>query len=171
MFFILCIQCNNLEDVFNFLYKKGITCTNHLLTGSPASTVLSYLVNHRLFDTLYEYASKNSIIMSVYIDDIVFSSNTRIPNSFRKKVLHLIKMYDFNPSKDKTKYYTQTQPKLVTGVILSNHELKVPNKLRRKAIQSYANHSPGDVRSIQVAKGVLNSARQIEPEIFPSFSL
>lgn len=80
-------------------------------------------------------------------------------------------MYDFNPSKDKTKYYTQTQPKLVTGVILSNHELKVPNKLRRKAIQSYANHSPGDVRSIQVAKGVLNSARQIEPEIFPSFSL
>jgi hypothetical protein len=158
----------NIEECFEFLDCKGITCTNHLLTGSPASTILSYLVNYQLFETLFENAKKLSINMTVYIDDLSFSSKSKIPHYFRKNTLHLLRKNGFTPSMKKTKYYGETNAKLVTGVVISKNEMKVPNKLRRKILDSYADYSANDIKSAQIAKGVLNSARQIEPNIFPT---
>lgn len=163
-------QVHDLNAVFNFLQEKDISCTNHLLTGSPASTILSYLVNYKMFDSLFAYAEKNYAKMTVYIDDLTFSSENKIPYYFRKKVLHILSINGFCPAKHKTKYCGSNIAKLVTGVILDKYEMKVPNKLRRKVLDSYNEYKKDNknFKVAQSAKGVLNSARHIESEIFPS---
>lgn len=161
----------NLHKVYSFLENKGIACTNHLITGSSASTILSYLVNHEMFNLLNTYSREHGIVMSVYVDDLTFSSEKRIPYYFRKKILHIITRNGFIPAKKKTQYCDTHIPKLVTGVILDQHQVKVPNKLRKKAISLYVEQKINcrDIKLKQSAQGVLNAARQIESDIFPSF--
>ena len=81
----------NLADVYDFLANKGINCYNHLISGAPTSQILSYLVNHKMFDELQSLSEKNNMTMTVYVDDVVFSSKCKISSEFRKSVLALIK--------------------------------------------------------------------------------
>jgi len=64
----------DIESVESFLISKKIRTPNHLISGSPASQILSYLVNHKMFDELQSLCDKNDISMSIYVDDITFSS-------------------------------------------------------------------------------------------------
>lgn len=43
------------EPIEQFLLSKGIKTTNHLISGSPASQILSYLANHNMFDELQNF--------------------------------------------------------------------------------------------------------------------
>lgn len=42
-----------LTEVYDFLGQKGVHCYNHLISGAPTSQILSYLVNHKMFDELH----------------------------------------------------------------------------------------------------------------------
>lgn len=48
----------NLADVYDFLANKGVNCYNHLISGAPTSQILSYLVNHKMFDELQLLSEK-----------------------------------------------------------------------------------------------------------------
>ena len=65
--------CNikNKQLVEQFLLDKGIKTTNHLISGSPTSQILSYLVNFTMFDDLQAFCNKTNITMSIYVDDIL----------------------------------------------------------------------------------------------------
>ena len=123
----------NLADVYDFLASKGVNCYNHLISGAPTSQILSYLVNHKMFDELQLLSEKNNMTMTVYVDDVVFSSKCKISSEFRKSVLALIKKYDYQISRKKVKGYSKTYPKLVTGVIIdSEGKATIKNSLRKK---------------------------------------
>ena len=45
-------QAKDLDEIYNFLKAKGVSCTNHLISGAPTSQIMSYLVNHQMFDEM-----------------------------------------------------------------------------------------------------------------------
>lgn len=155
----------NDKDVEYFVKYKNIRQNHHLCTGSPASPLLSYLSNRKMFDELKTIADNNNYVFTVYVDDVFFSSLKPIPNAIQKKIIKTITKYGYNISKNKVTYYKPQEYKKVTGVIISpENKLLVPNKLKRKIITSFSNGQYAV--SQQSMQGMLFAARKIEDNIF-----
>ena len=77
---------DNPQKVNAFLKDKGINTRNHLISGSPASQLLSYLVNQDMFDQLHALSKRNGITMSIYVDDITFSAENYISARFKTMI-------------------------------------------------------------------------------------
>jgi hypothetical protein len=166
-------RCNNanLPEVEEFLAKKGIRTTNHLISGSPASPILSFLVNLDMFDELYTLSVHHSMTMTVYMDDITFSSDNRISNRLINGIHNIISKYNYVISSDKAKMYTKSYPKEITGTIIDKTgNLVIPNRLRYKIIQDFKKlrANPYNETLRQQLHGRVSSARQIVPSAFPS---
>lgn len=162
---------NSLLEVYDFLANKGVKCYNHLISGAPTSQILSYLVNHKMFDELQSLSDKNNITMTVYVDDVVFSSEHKISSEFRQSVLSLIKKYNYQVSRKKVKGYSKTYPKLVTGVIIdSDGKATIKNTLRKKIIveYEYLRNNPADIKSRQRLRGLITAARQVDKSAYPN---
>lgn len=116
------------DDVYDFFECKHVSCKNHLISGAPTSQILSYLVNHNMFDEMQRLSDQSGIVMTVYVDDVTFSSENHISHKFKTKIYNIIKKYNYQISAHKVKTYTRSYPKLVTGVVIdSNGKLKVKN--------------------------------------------
>lgn len=166
-------QCNieDAESVENFLLSKKIKTPNHLISGSPASQILSYLVNYKMFDTLQEFCNKNELIMSVYVDDITFSSQHVISHNQKEVIYKIISKNLYRLSRNKIKYYTKRYPKLVTGaVISSNGNLKIRNSLSLNIIKEWKHFKQNqqDTQSKARLQGLIIAAHQSEPAKFQS---
>lgn len=160
-----------LLEVYDFLAAKGVKCYNHLISGSPTSQILSYLVNHKMFDELQALSDKNNVIMTVYVDDVVFSSEHKISSEFRKSVLALIQKYNYQVSRKKVKGYSRAYPKLVTGVIINSEgKATVKNSLRKKIVAEYEylRNNPTDKKSRQRLRGLVTAARQVDKSAYPN---
>lgn len=160
------------EPIEQFLLSKGIKTTNHLISGSPASQILSYLVNHNMFDELQNFCDRNDIIMSIYVDDITFSSQYKISHKHKEIIYNIISKYLYKLSRSKVKYYTTNYPKSVTGtVILPNGKLIIPNSLSHKVINELRNYNnnPQDEHSRKRLQGLIVAAQQTEPMKFENF--
>lgn len=161
----------NLSEVYDFLASKGVRCYNHLISGAPTSQILSYLVNHKMFDELQALSDKNEVIMTVYVDDVVFSSEHKISAEFRKSVLSLIRKYNYQVSRKKVKGYSRAYPKLVTGVIINSEgKATVKNSLRKKIIveYEYLRNNPADKESRQRLRGLVTAAKQVDKSAYPN---
>lgn len=160
-----------LTEVFDFLEKKNVKCFNHLISGAPTSQILSYLVNHKMFDELQELANKFGATMSVYVDDVVFSSEHQISSYFRKSVLKVVQKYNYQISQKKVKGYSKAYPKLVTGVIIDKDgKATIKNSLRRKIKEQYDSlcDNPADKKSRQRLRGLVSAARQMDKSAYPN---
>lgn len=122
------VQCDikDIQGVESFFMLKNLKISNHLATGAPTSQILSYLVNKSMFDELYELSIKNNVIMTVYVDDVTFSSTNKISYDFKNIVTRIITKYHYMISKSKVKSYSKQYPKLVTGVVLDKNGNPVP---------------------------------------------
>lgn len=159
----------NQESVEQFLMMKGIKTTNHLISGAPTSQILSYLVNHNMFDELQTFCDKNTITMSIYVDDITFSAQNKISHKHKEIIYNIISKYSYKLSKNKVKYYTNGYPKLVTGTIITpNSKLIIPNSLSHKVIKELRNYknNPQDERSRKRLQGLIVAAQQTEATKF-----
>lgn len=164
-------KATNPDDVYSFLTTKGVICKNHLISGAPTSQIMSYLVNHRMFDEMQAIADENNAVMTIYVDDVTFSSEYRISQQFTSRIINVVKKYGYKISKSKVKKYTKLYPKLVTGVIIdSTGQPTVKNSMRLKIINEYKNllNNPEDNKSRQRLKGLLTAARQVNPHAFPT---
>lgn len=105
-----------------------------LVTGSPLSQTFSFLINRRMFDKLNEVASTYKITMSVYVDDISFSSNATIPFSFISAVYSIVKSHGYEISRGKGKYYRgrKGMKAEVTGVKITKYGLFITDKRKEK---------------------------------------
>ena len=160
-----------LTEVYDFLGQKGVHCYNHLISGAPTSQILSYLVNHKMFDELHTLSAKNDMVMTVYVDDMVFSSEHNISSEFRKTVLSLIRKYNYQVSRKKVKGYSRTYPKLVTGVIINSEgKATVKNSLRKKIMfeHKYLRNNPTDKNCRQRLRGLVTAARQVDKSAYPN---
>lgn len=161
----------NPKEVYDFLDSKNVNCFNHLISGDPTSQILSYLVNHRMFDEMQTLSEKNNVKMSIYVDDITFSCERRINSAFKNNVFAIIAKYGYHVSKHKVKSYGKRSPKLVTGVVIdAQGNLQIKNSLRKKIVTEYEHlrNCPEDTKARERIIGLINSARQVEKGVFPS---
>ena len=159
------------NDVYLFLSSKKVTTHNHLISGSPTSQLLSYLVNHQMFDEIQEICDRNGIFMTIYVDDITFSSEHWISHNFTEQIYRIIKKYKYNISRSKVKKCTKSYPKLVTGVIIdADGNAVVKNAMRLKIINEYnlLLQNPDDIKCRQRLRGLLCAARQVNSNVFPT---
>lgn len=164
-------NAKNIDEIRSFLKDKGVSTYNHLISGAPTSQILSYLVNHQMFDEMQKLADDNRITMTVYVDDVTFSSENRISKDFRDKIISIIRKYNYQISRKKVKRYTKLYPKLITGVIIdSTGKTVLKNSMQQKIILAFeelkANPENADVR-IRL-KGLLIAARQVKKDAFPA---
>ena len=164
-------SAKNIDEIYEFLKGKNVSSYNHLISGAPTSQILSYLVNHRMFDEMQKFADDNGITMTVYVDDVTFSSENRISKDFRDKIVAIIRKYNYQISRNKVKRYTKLYPKLITGVIIdATGKTVLKNSMRQKVIITY-NELKNDPQNTDIRmrlKGLLIAARQVNKEAFPS---
>ena len=148
--------------VNEFIDDTHIKERNHLITGSPLSSIMSYFANVDMFEMINEIALKYNITMTVYVDDVVFSSNNKIPYFFRKNILNIISQNSYDVSLKKCKWYNEPENKKVTGVILDkNGKMQVPNKLMLKTHNYIQEVNDGDKTNIDKLQGCLVVANSI----------
>ncbi len=161
----------DIDDVYEFLRSKGVTCKKHLISGAPTSQIMSYLVNHSMFEEMQMLSNENNVTMTVYVDDVTFSSENYISYCFMKKIFVIVRKYGYKISKNKVKRYTKLYPKLVTGVVIdSSGRPTIKNSMRMKIISEYKNLKvhPEDDTSKNRLRGLLTAARQVDPDAFPN---
>ena len=159
------------KQVDDFLAMKGIKTRNHLISGSPASQLLSYLTNQDMFERLHCLSSSNGITMSVYVDDIMFSSTNHISTHFKDMVESIINSQHYRLSRKKAKAHTRYYPKKVTGTIINKQgELTISNSIRLKIINKchQLKANPKDTQCRRELRGLVEAARQVIPNAYPS---
>ncbi len=136
----LIINYNQSSDVATFISnlltvkQRKSNEQRALVTGSPLSQSFSFLINKPMFDKLNNLANENKIKMSVYVDDISFSTKATIPFEFIRSVHAILKSYDYDLSKGKGKYYRGGEGKNaeVTGVKITKYGFFITDKRKRK---------------------------------------
>lgn len=114
--------CNFFKNEFNLSYDiamiyavlsttKSDDGSYRLGQGLSQSATLAYLVNYKLFNYLYEESINNGIDMSIYVDDVIFSSYNPIPQSFINKLFGLIEQNDMKIKKSKVINYKKESTK------------------------------------------------------------
>lgn len=137
----------------------------HLSTGSPASMLLAYLCNKPMFDKIYKLINDKSMKFSIYADDITISSTKPIEYQIREKIVKIISSYGFSVSKNKSKYYTEKQSKIVTGVAIDRHgKVRTPNKLLLKAHSKICEYKRVnlEIKSWQSLRGTIGVSNMID---------
>lgn len=153
------------DEIKKFLDKKRITCRNHLITGSPASPILSYLVNRIMFQEIINYFETKGMSITIYVDDITVSSKVPIPKLDREWLIDRLIHEGYSVQRKKVVYYRLNDIKKVTGVIIKpDGSLEVPNRLRKKIHELSAQ---GDVNTEKLL-GCIYAAKQIRHNIYPN---
>ena len=118
----------------SFFLAKLCTYEDELPQGSPASPMLSNIVNLKLDARLSALAEKYEAAYSRYADDITFSGNGGI-----KKLIKLAgdiladEGYKINNNKTRVAYKHQRQE--VTGIIVNGEKLRISKKYKRELNQ------------------------------------
>lgn len=123
-------------DVASLLAK--LCCfENGLPTGSPLSPLLSLFANKPMFDELNSWAVKSGLLFTCYVDDLTFSGAV-LPRGLPDAVRRIATKNGHKLSEEKTRLFRRNQSKHVTGAVLRNGQLLVPNSRFRKARAIYA---------------------------------
>ncbi|UXR38012.1 reverse transcriptase family protein [Staphylococcus simulans] len=146
-------------------FKQGIP------TGSPTSQILAYFAYEDMFKNMHVLSKKYDYTMSLYVDDIVFSNNRfKDHKAFMRNIEIEALRYNHSLKASKTRSYnTLERGALITGVILKNAQLKIPNSLRHSTISSFSqlkNNAKISNSQIQSIKGKIHAARLIEQSHF-----
>ena len=163
---------NTTEDIAQTLADL-CSVNGHLPTGSPLSQSLSFFCNVNLFNEINRYCRARQVKVTIYVDDLTFSSNSPFKKDFFKGINRLFSKgstYQLH----KHRCYGENTAKPVTGVILKNNNSLVPNKQRWKIkteidkqgyMLSIHSSKPEKVEKyFQSIIGRLYSAGQISPK-------
>ena len=107
------------------------TFNGHVPTGSALSQNLAFFCNIHLFNQIAQYCQKRKINFSLYVDDLTFSAEYKLNKDFTNRIIHIFKK-NSDYALHKIQVYNEKTPKLVTGVIIKDNQLLVPNRLRAK---------------------------------------
>lgn len=151
------------KDIDGFIKEKGIRHINHLPSGSPISSILSYLANIDMFNELEVLTKRNNCIVSFYVDDIIFSSKNKISESIVKYAERIITKYGQIVNIKKTKSYITNDYKKITGCVIYNHELLIPNKTKYK-IAKLLKQEEYTIKEINSILGLINNAHLFNKE-------
>lgn len=157
-----------LSDIVMFHERNG-KVKNYLPTGAPSSQAIAYWTYHKMFANIYNLANSRGITMSLYVDDLTFSSNKTIPNDFLNILKEKLAVFGLTLKESKIKRYGAGAYKSVTGCIITpDNKVKIPNRIRNKILTLMGKDKIENIEFDRLEKlfGSLNSARQIESNFF-----
>lgn len=162
-FFQTVMQCRG--DVAGLL---GDLCTfeGHLPTGSPLSPILAYYSYHDMWAEIAAFCASKGYTLTVYVDDVTISG-TKVPIADVWQVRRMIHRTGLRYHK--LKHYVD-KPAEVTGVIVRDGRVVVPNRQRLKQRQlALALQGPGndDPRLRVRLTGITGQIRQIDRQNGP----
>ena len=147
------------RKVKTFIEEKGYR-KNHLITGAPCSSVLSFLVNERMFNAIAEAGRKKGMSLSVYVDDITFSSKQIIPFVFEQKIIRILHRNGYEYSKGKTFRNKKKGKVKILGVFVSNGKMTPQNRIN-KELKELSRDKNASVRDLKRKEGLENYTKQI----------
>lgn len=147
------------------------TYKNKLTTGSPTSSYLSLLVYEEMFIDINKLLNEDKLIMTLYIDDLTLSGTKEIQDvsSLLGSINKILRIYGHQLNNKKTAYKSLNDYPIITSIAISpSGEMRVGNKLRHKIITDIKelNKYPDDKSIRNTLRGRINSAQQIEKDIF-----
>lgn len=121
------------EKIYAFFYEKCkcsariskiLTELSHyqgvLPTGSPISMVLAFWSHIDMFTEIEKISKKFNVTMSVYVDDITFSTNNNSLNDlFLSTVRKIVERHGMRINSRKIRFYDEHDTKLITGVAIN----------------------------------------------------
>jgi RNA-directed DNA polymerase len=137
------IKINRIISIFQNLgypnkisyYLAKLCCKNNSIPqGSPTSPFLSNIIAKRLDNRLFTLSKLNNINYTRYADDLAFSGDYihyNIINFINKILIE----EGFKPNLDKTKLIIGKGKKILTGLSISNNNITIPRKNKRKLRQ------------------------------------
>lgn len=105
--------------------------------GLPSSPLLAFLCNSSFFDYLNEICLKKNIKMTIYVDDIVFSSFSPIPQDFINRLFVLFKKNGLSINRKKVARVKNDGVKKITGGYVTQNEVRVKNSKREEIYVIY----------------------------------
>lgn len=154
------------SHVYNFFAEKllcepdvaviltKLTCyQNGLPTGSPLSPLLSLYANSSMFEELNQLAVAHSLTFTCYVDDLTFSGNS-LPKGLAVLVSNIVKKHGHQLADTKTRFFRQGQSKHVTGCVLIENAISVPNIRFKKAraIATAIDNAPNAAEKLSLHK-------------------
>jgi len=161
-FFLDRMLCSG--DVAGILTKL-LTVDGHLPTGSSSSPILSFFAYEDMFDALAKLAASKGCVMTVYVDDVVFTGigATRGLLYTARKIFSSYRLHGH-----KTKVFRPGQPRIITGVAVTKEGMKLPNKRQKGIAEDFAvfDALPNGREKLMIARrltGRLFEASQVDP--------
>lgn len=183
----LIVDYNQSADVASFISnlitikQRKTNGLRALVTGSPLSQSFAFYINKVMFDKLNNLAKEYNIRMSIYVDDISFSTKATIPFEFISSVHAILKSHDYDLSKGKGKYYRGekgTNAEL-TGVKITKYGLfitdkrkdKIRNKIDQLKVKADTTLFKSIISSIVQAKLVNSKYDKYERLLYKHFNM
>lgn len=116
-------------------YLASLCCLNGCLPqGACTSPTLSNIIAKRLDARLMGMCERFDVNYTRYADDLTFSSDN-LPARFIDYVIEIAEDEKFQVNSEKTKLLGKNSQKIITGISISQGEIKVPRKYKRSVRQ------------------------------------
>lgn len=115
------------------LLSSILTFKDHIPTGSPVSSYLAFWSYYSCFEEVYRLSSAKGFEMTLYVDDMTFSSYKKPNRWFLETITNILNRYGLSVNLNKTRISKPSEDKEVTGVKLDPIGImSPPEKLLRK---------------------------------------
>ncbi|WP_430787232.1 reverse transcriptase family protein [Virgibacillus flavescens] len=111
--------------------------SRHLPQGYSTSPLLSFFSYYDMFFGLKTVANRNNIKFTCYYDDLTFSSRSFISKKFRSHVISIVNSFKLSVNTRKSRLLHNRRGIGVTGTVIKNNRLYVPNQLQLKTVKVY----------------------------------
>ncbi|MEO0841896.1 MAG: hypothetical protein AAF063_23710 [Cyanobacteria bacterium J06643_5] len=122
------MKCSN--DVAATL-NKLLTFQGSLPTGSPSSPILSYFSHIDMWESIYKIVKNANCNLTVYMDDVTISGDCA-PDKLIRQIKQQFYRCGLRSNEKKEKCYVGKKSSEVTGIILKEGNLKIPNRQHKK---------------------------------------
>lgn len=146
-----------------------LTIDGHLPTGAPSSPLLTFWSYRIVFDKIYFFAKNLGIKMTIYIDDMTFSSKSKVSSSLIPFIREELMKVELKLHPDKIKRFKCSKNKHVTGNCINRkHQLMVPNRQREKLINLIKDKDLNNLSTKELKSGIgqIKTMQLTEPKIF-----
>lgn len=156
------------DDVASLLANL-VTYKGHIPTGTATSQAMAFWAYRKTFDRIDKLCRAYNILMSVWVDDITFSSDRPFPRRWVSDIAEIMDEVDLALKTKKTKKYSPSQYKTATGSAISpDGKVLVKNVKRKEILDLIVGKKVENLPLKQTRQlfGKLTSQRQNEPHLF-----
>lgn len=161
-------QFQQTDDVASLLADL-VTYKGHIPTGTPTSQLMAFWAYKQTFERIHKLCLSNGITMTVWVDDITFSSPKPFPKNWTKDTEKIVNAASLSLKHEKTKEYLPDEYKVATGSAISpTGEIRVKNQKRKEIVDLLKGRRVEalPLKSAKTILGKLTSQRQNEVDFF-----